>query len=260
MTITLGCGPDKKSLSDISITALSEDESYKLCVKADALRLANMFQDSISKYLRAIFNNRENIDAYDGLALSYKGLRNYDKAIETLEKAIMIKDDDFAIFYELGICHLMNGTPCPAIKCLVRSIQLNPDNLNAQVQLALAHELVDEKELALMIYQRIIEVAPDFLKAYKHKAALLMSLDEYKDASTVFNQILKVKPTYSKALLGIGICFDKLKRSVDAMRYYKKFIENKPESSHAPFVENRLFSLKKSRPKQNQFSLVTNPL
>ena len=102
--------------------------------------------------------------------------------------------------------------------------------------------------------------APDFLKAYKHKAALLMSLDEYKDASTVFNQILKVKPTYSKAFLGIGICFDKLKRSVDAMRYYKKFIENKPDSSHTPFVENRLFNLKKSRPKNKNFSLVSNPI
>ena len=114
--------------------------------------------------------------------------------------------------------------------------------------------------MALMIYQRIIEVAPDFLKAYKHKAALLMSVDEYKDASTVFNQILKVKPTYTKALLGIGICFDKLKRSVDAMRYYKKFIQKKPESSHAPFVENRLFKLKKERPANKILSLVTNPI
>ena len=49
-------------------------------------------------------------------------------------------------------------------------------------------------------------------------------------------------------------------RAGKGAKYYKKFIENKPESSHAPFVENRLFSLKKSRPKQNQFSLVTNPL
>lgn len=264
MTITVENTNNKEILSDISVThSLIDDESYKLCVKADALRLANMQQESISKYLRAIFINRNNIDAYYGLALSHKELKNYDKAIEILEKAIQIKDDDFALFYELGICHLMNGTPCPAIKCLIRSIQLNPDNLNAQVQLALAHELVGEEELALMIYQRIIEVAPDFLKAYKHKAALLMSLDEYKDASTVFNEILKVKPGYTKAFLGIGICFDKLKKTVSAMRYYKKFIEQKPNSSHAPFVENRLFNLKNKRSNKTTnrpFSLVTNPM
>ena len=255
MGITIDNQTENRTIADITVTTINEDEAYKLCVKADALRLANMFQESIPKYLRSIFYKRDYVDSYYGLALSYKGVKNYEKAIETLEKALSCVQDDFSIYYELGICHLLNGTPCPAIKCLIKSIQLNPDNLNAQVQLALAHELVGEQELALMIYQRIIEVAPDFLKAYKHKAALLMSL-----ASTVFNNILKVKPSYAKALLGIGICFDKLKRSVDAMRYYKKFIEQKPESSHAPFVENRLFKLKNSRPKERRFSLVTNPM
>ena len=76
---------------------LSEDESYKLCVKADALRLANLFKEAIPKYLRSILCNRNNADAYYGLALSYKGLTNYEKAIETLETALTYKDDDFAI-------------------------------------------------------------------------------------------------------------------------------------------------------------------
>ena len=86
MSITIDNSTNTEALSDITITKLSDDESYKLGVKADALRLANMFQESVSKYLRAIFINRENIDAYYGLALSYKGLENYQKAIETLEK------------------------------------------------------------------------------------------------------------------------------------------------------------------------------
>ena len=43
---------------------LSEDEAYKLCVKADALRISGMYQESVSKYLRAIFNKRDYIDAY----------------------------------------------------------------------------------------------------------------------------------------------------------------------------------------------------
>ena len=99
MSIKLENKPDNKKFSEITVkSALSTDESYKLCVKADALRLANMFQESIPKYLRSIFYKRENVEAYYGLALSYKALQNYDKAIETLQKALSFEKNDFAIF------------------------------------------------------------------------------------------------------------------------------------------------------------------
>lgn len=241
-------------------TSLEQSEAYTLCVKADALRLAGFYRESIPKYLRSVLLERVNIDAYYGLALSYKHLKTFQKAIDILQKSIAYCEDDFRIFYELGVCHLISGEPCPAIKCLIRAIELNPDNLNAQVQLALAHELVGEQELALMIYQRIIEVSPAFLKAYKHKAALLMSLDEYKDASFVFNDILKVNPKYSKALLGIGICFDKLKRTVDALRYYKRFLQYKPKSQQIPFVKSRISTLRNERTDDKRFALVSNPI
>lgn len=258
MSITVNADINKEVLNNITVTKLMEDESYKLCVKADALRLANMFQESVSKYLRSILINRENIDAYYGLAMSYKNLNNYQKAIDTLDKAIAIKDDDFSLFYELGVCYLLSGKPCCALKFLIRSIQLNPDNLNAQIQLALAHELVGEEELALMIYQRIIEVAPDFIKAYKHKAALLMSLEMYKDACVVFNTILKINPSYIKALLGMGICFEKLQKTVNAIRYYKKFLSREPKSLQVEYVKGRLNILKRNKVCKKQLALVTN--
>ena len=97
MGITINNNIEKDNVAEITVTTINEDEAYKLCVKADALRLANMFQESIPKYLRSIFNKRDNADAYYGLALSYKALKNYDKAIETLEKALSCVQDDFSI-------------------------------------------------------------------------------------------------------------------------------------------------------------------
>ena len=37
-----------------------ESEAYKLCVKGDALRLANLHQESIPKYLQSILIQRNN--------------------------------------------------------------------------------------------------------------------------------------------------------------------------------------------------------
>jgi len=61
--------------------------AYKLFIKADALRLANHFKESIKHYLNAILIDRKNYRTYMGLGISYKAEQKYDKAIDALEKA-----------------------------------------------------------------------------------------------------------------------------------------------------------------------------
>lgn len=229
---------------------LSCDESYILCTQADALRSSMMFKESIPKYLRAIMLNRENLEAYYGLALSYKHLQDFSKAISTLKKALLIDNKNNDIHCELGVCLLLNGNPEQSMAELRETIKLDETNLNAQVQLAVAHELCNEEEMALMIYDKINEEAPKFFKAHQHKAALLVNLEKYKEACMTFYQILKLNPQYEKAILGIGICFDKLKRFTDAVRYYRKFLTVKPKSEHLIQVKERIAAIK-NKPKRN---------
>ncbi len=235
---------------------LHQDESYVLSVQADALRSSMMFKESIPKYLRSILLNRENLEAYYGLALSYKHLQDFPKAISTLKKALIVDDLNKDIYYELGICLLLSGRAPEAMDNLRKAIQLDKDNLNAQVQLAIAHELCDEEDMALMIYDKINEEAPKFFQAHQHKAALLMSLEKYKEACMVFSKLLKINPNYEKAILGIGICFDKLKRFTDAIRYYRKFLTIKPKTEHYNHVNDRICKIKKTHKKFNKLSVV----
>ena len=236
---------------------LEKDESFILCTKADALRSTMMFKESIPKYLRAILLNRENLEAYYGLALSYKHLQEFPKAVSTLEKALNIDSKNKDINYELGICLLLDGKPAEAMNVLRDAIKLDNKNLNAQVQLAIAHELCDEDEMALLIYDKINEEAPDYFKAHQHKAALLMSLEEYKEACSIFYQILKLNPKYEKAILGIGICFDKLKRFTDAVRYYRKFLMSMPTSEHFSHVRERISKIKLFHKRKNTLTVVS---
>ncbi len=235
---------------------LHQDESFVLCSQADALRSTMMFKESIPKYIRAILLNRENLEAYYGLALSYKHLQEFSKAISTLEKAQQIDSSNKDISYELGICLLLDGKAEKSIKELRNAIKLDDTNLNAQVQLAIAHELCEEEEMALLIYDKINEEAPKFFKAHQHKAALLMSLEKYKEACMTFYQILKINPKYEKAILGIGICFDKLKRFTDAIRYYRKFLTIKNKSEHREHIQERITKIKNQNKRKNNLSVI----
>ena len=208
-----------------TVTVPKRTRSYELCIKADALRFAKSYQESVKTYLESIMMDRFHKEAYWGLALSYKYLKEYQKAIKNLSKLIKIDDQNDEYFYELGVCYLSDGKPECAIPQLVKAIVLNKENLEAQIQLAIAHELVDEADLSLMIYNKLIETNPEFLKAYYNKAAMLMGMGDFKEASKTFFQIIKRNPNYYKAYLGIGMCFDKLEKYPEAIRYYKKFLE-----------------------------------
>ena len=148
------------------VTLPKKSRSYELCVKADALRFAKSYRQSVKFYLDSIMMDRDHQEAYWGLASSYKYLTEYKKSIKMLEKLIELDDKNDKYFFELGVCHLCDGHPEEAIPHLVQSIVINRENLEAQIQLAIAHELVDEAELSLMIYNKLIETNPEFLKAY----------------------------------------------------------------------------------------------
>lgn len=233
------------------VTLPKKSRAYELCVRADALRFAKSYRESIKIYLDSIMIDRERQESYWGLAVSYKYLNEYKKAIKTLEKLVELDNKNDKYFYELGVCYLSDGAPAEAIPHLISAIVINKENLEAQIQLAIAHELVEEPELSLMIYNKLIETNPGFLKAYYNKAAMLMGMGNFMEASKTFFQLIKRNPDYYKAYLGIAMSFDKLEKYTDAIRYYKKFLGLKQFSEDALFARQRINELKEFKPKRN---------
>lgn len=232
-----------KAINNVSMPKKSR--SYELCVKADALRFAKSYRESVKFYLDSIMMDRSHQEAYWGLAESYKYLTEYKKSIKMLEKLTELDENNDKYFLQMGICYLSDGQPAEAIPHLIRAIVINKENLEAQIQLAIAHELVEEPELSLMIYDKLIETNPGYLKAYYNKAAMLMGMGNFLEASKTFFRLIKRNPSYYKAYLGIAMSFDKLARYKDAIRYYKKFLELKSLSEDAIFARQRIKELRK---------------
>ena len=235
------------------------NQAYKYFVKAEALRLANHFKESIKHYLSTIMIDRTNYRAYLGLGIAYKTEENYEKAINALETARNLHSYDANVHYELGLCYLISSRFCEAIRAFHQAISLDKTNYQAQLQLAVAHEFIEEYDMALLIYHTIIENHPEFLTAYNHLSALYMNLKEFKSAGTVFSQVLKINPNFYKAYLGLAICFDKMGKQSRATHYYKMFLDKKPHSHHSTKIKKlleKLQSFKNTEEKTKYFSVV----
>jgi hypothetical protein len=73
------------------VTLPKRSRSYELCVKADALRFAKSYRESVKYYLDSIMMDRDHQEAYWGLAESYKYLTEYKKAIEANDEKTLIR-------------------------------------------------------------------------------------------------------------------------------------------------------------------------
>lgn len=211
--------------------------------QAEELRQNLKYKESVENYLYSIMIDRENYTSYLGLAMSYKNLKNYNKAILNLQKAEKLSPFDVEIQKELALCNIIKGEFETGISYLRTAIRLEPDNLNTQMQLALVHEMIEEEDMALMIYQKIIETNPDYIRAYIQKATLYMHICDYLNSARLFKEIIKKDKEYYRAYLALAICCEKLDNIPAAKRYYKKYINLCKDCNNYKEVMNRLKEL-----------------
>ncbi len=230
----MGSNLNTSEKSNKNIMAVAQE----YLMQAEKLRKKNKYKESVENYLHSIMINRSNPDSYLGLAISYKNLELYEKAISALKKAEQYLPESTAIKRELAICNILNGNECEGMPYLMKAIKAEPNNLDIQMQLALVHEMIHEDEMALMIYQKIIETNPEYIRAYIQKATLYMHLEDYLNSAKAFAKIIKLAPDYYRAYLALGICYEKLNNLKGAKRYYKKYLSfDKAEKNYKKVVK-----------------------
>jgi tetratricopeptide (TPR) repeat protein len=225
-------------------------------MQAEELRLENKNKEAIDKYLHSLLINKNNPASYLGLAIAYKSIKNYDKAVANLKKAEKLMPFDFTIQKELALCNIINGDFENGMKHLINSIKIEPDNIDMQMQLALAHEMIEEEDMALLIYQKIIDTKPDYTRAYIQKATLYMYLEDYLNCAKVFNTVIKLKPDYYRAFLALGICYDKLGNTAAAKRYYKKYLKLSSNIENNREISKRIYKINADKSTENKLRIV----
>lgn len=223
-------------------------KAYEHCIKADALRIKNLYWESISEYLTAITYDENNIDILKGLGLSYKSVGYNKSAIETLNKAKKIASFDKEVYLELGICYYLENKFEKAFKALKTAIKLDPNYIYAQFHLAITHELANEVDLAIKIYTKIIEEKPSFIAAYNNLGGLYLRIGMSIQGIDIFQKIIKINPDFARAYLGIAVCYDKMGNKNNSVRYYKKYMQMKPESGNIPYIIDRITTIKSENP------------
>ena len=90
----------------------------------------------------------DDFDGWFGRGLKFAQLGFPDRAVESFERAEVIRPDDATIQFNMGTAHLTLGNFVQAVANLDRAIKLDPTNSDAYGNRAVAHAGLGEEELS----------------------------------------------------------------------------------------------------------------
>jgi tetratricopeptide (TPR) repeat protein len=114
--------------------------------------LDERYEDAVAQLKESLRIRKDASDTYYHMALAFKGLEEYEAAVEQLELALAFDPNYAAAFYQLGTIHLLEGDEINASYALYEAVRLEPEAevaIEALASMGEASEWHDRAQTAL---------------------------------------------------------------------------------------------------------------
>ena len=181
---------------------------------------------------------------------------DYDKAIESYQRAVEINPDYWQAYYNEGISYNHKGNYIQAIQSKIKSYQLNPKFLLANSRNP--YEM-SNYELAIQYYYQAIELRPRMAASYYDNwfaygeevvkkevvggnismkripptRSMMQRKDYYEQAINSFQKAINVKADFEDAYYQMGYALFWENKFDQAIESYQKAIDLKPDFAEA---------------------------
>lgn len=155
--------------------------------------IANNLEEAEKNQNQAIeFGNEKNPYVYTALAEAYSNskVKNYDKAIEMINKSLKINPKNINAYVALGKIYLSKGNGSDAIKNFERALDLDKKNPEALTSKAKVYALINNNDDAISLLNEAIMNDPTYSPAYNELAELYANLKDYSKAAENFEKYI----------------------------------------------------------------------
>ncbi|MFP4241115.1 MAG: tetratricopeptide repeat protein [Chitinispirillaceae bacterium] len=196
------------------------------------LSIIHYYQKDYSKavsVLSSIDEKRKDKRVYRHLALFYRKLLDYEKAISVLQSAASRFDLDYKTEYELAELHLLAGKPGRAVelfKALLPKIKENPWRLYYQIGYAYMEQ--NDLTMAKRFFEKSLEARRDNPAARGLLAFVLNRMGKTEQARVHWEKNVKDDPDNPVLFTNLALAHETDGRYKQALKYYKKAQEINP--------------------------------
>ena len=160
----------------------------------------------------------------------YSGLKNYEAATISYNKAIALKPDFAEAHHNRGIFLSKIGKYEESIAVYNKAIALKPGFTEAHINLGNTLKLLGKHKEAIISYSKAVEFNPNNAEAYNNLGVAFNKLSKHDQAISCYNKAIELKPDFAEAYNNLGEVFRKLGRYEEAIIQFDKSMFLNPRS------------------------------
>jgi len=150
----------KKSKSPrVRLDAILKDAESESKIMRESSSLNNLLSTE---------NSTNSTPKYSQIGLNYYNKGEYDKAIESFQKALHSEGESASVHYNLGLAYQAKGILDEAAREYKKSLELNPLDAEAHNNLGIIYHTLGKDDKAIMEFREAVRINPDFELARKN--------------------------------------------------------------------------------------------
>lgn len=159
--------------------------------------------------------------------------RQYEKAAETLRRAISLQPDSAAAYAHLGMALLRQGRATEALSAAQQAVQLDPDYAFGYVTLGSVNQEMNRFSEAIDALKQAIRINPDYFDAYGILGSVYGQTRRYEESLAAFTQALRLNTNNADVYNGLAIANYRLGRHEEAIAFIKQAVRLNPNFANA---------------------------
>ena len=194
------------------------------------------FNEAVDLINKSINLNSKNYAAFNNLGSCYASLKKNDEALINYNKAIKLKPDYAEAYNNRGVVLKSLGRIDEAIESYNKAIELRPNYIDAYHNKGIAFQSIFNFEESLKNYNQTISLKPDYAEAYNNRGVVLKSLGRIDEAIESYNKAIELNPNYADPINNLGFIFQLKKDYKKGLVYFNKALELDPDSENKKFT------------------------
>jgi predicted O-linked N-acetylglucosamine transferase (SPINDLY family) len=133
------------------------------------------------------------------------------------KKVLKRRPDHFDAWHLLGVCEFMSGDYDEAVRSLKRAVLLDPQSVAACSDLGVVLKALRRHDEALACFDRTIDLNSDFTNGHYNRGSLLMGMRRFDEALESLDDALAIDPLHVNALINRAAVQTNLGKFADAI-------------------------------------------
>lgn len=211
---------------------------------AAAQQTASDYQEEAQEYIRnrefekaeeslrkALELNPNNESVYINLAFIKKQTEQYDEAEKLLQQAINLKPQADYLYRELGLLYDRWKRFELAEEAFKKAIEQNPNNDEHYTLLGNVYRHLGQPDKSIEVHQKAIELNPQNDYAYLGVGQIYKERGEFVKAAQMYEQAISINPTNDWAYVWLGFSYRMLGNFAKSEQAFKKALAIYSENS-----------------------------